>query len=37
MSTAAAPRADAGGEAALGAAPSQLSLWFVLPNPRERL
>ena len=37
MSTAAAPRADAGGVAALGAALSQLLLWFVLPNPRERL
>ena len=37
MSTAAAPRADAGGVAARGAAPSQLLLRFVLPNPRERL
>ena len=37
MSIAAASRADAGGVAALGAAPSPLSLWFVLPIPRERL
>ena len=37
MSTAAAPRADAGGVAALGAASSRLSLWFVPPIPRERL
>ena len=32
MSTTAAPRADAGGVAALGAAPSWLPLWFVPPN-----
>ena len=37
MSTAAAPWADAGGVAVPGAAPSSLLLWFVLPNPRERL
>ena len=37
MSIAAAPRAEAVGVAALGAAPSQLRLWFVLLIPRERL
>ena len=37
MSTAAAPRADAGGAAPLGAAPSRLLLRFVHPNPRVRL
>ena len=37
MSTAAALWADAGSVAALGAAPSQLSLWFVPPIPREWL
>ena len=37
MSIAAAPRADAGGVAALGAALSKILLWFVPPNPRERL
>ena len=37
MSTAAAPQADVGGLAAVGAAPSQFLLLFVLPNPRERL
>ena len=37
MSIAAAPWADAGGVAALGAVPSQLPLWFVPPNPHERL
>ena len=37
MSTAADPQADAGGVAALGAAPSWLLLWFVPPSSRERL
>ena len=37
MSIAAAPRTDAGGVAALGAALSSLLLWFVPPNPHERL
>ena len=37
MSTADAPRADAGGVAALGAASSRLFLWVVLPIPREQL
>ena len=37
MSIAAAPQANASGVAALGAAPSQLSLWFVPPNPRDWL
>ena len=37
MSIAAAPRAEAGDVAALGAALSQLLLWFVPPNPHERL
>ena len=37
MSIAAAPQADAVGVAALGTAPSLLLLWFVPPNPRERL
>ena len=37
MSITAASWADAGGVAALGAALSRLSLWFVPPIPRERL
>ena len=37
MSIAAAPRADAGGVAALGAALSRLLLRFVFPIPREQL
>ena len=37
VSIAAAPRADAGGVAALGAALSRLLLGFVPPIPRERL
>ena len=37
MSIAAAPRAEAGGVAALGAALSLLLLWFVPPIPREQL
>ena len=35
MSIAAAPQADAGGVAALGAALSQLLLWFVPSNLRK--
>ena len=37
MSIAAFPLADTGGVAALGAALSLILLWFVPPNPRERL
>ena len=37
MSIAATPRADAGGVAAPGAAPSLLLLWFVPPNLCEQL
>ena len=37
MSIAVAPRTDAGVASALGALPSLLVLWFVPPNPRERL
>ena len=37
MSFAAAPWADAGSVAALGAALSRFSLWFVPPIPGERL
>ena len=37
VSFAAAPRADAGGVAAPGAALSPSCSWFLPPNPRERL
>ena len=37
MSIAAAPWGDAGSVAILGVVPLHLLLWFVPPNPRERL